>query len=418
MSTSTSQPLLVVGAGIAGISAALEAAEAGAEVILVERDPSIGGRVIRNHNYFPKLCPPTCGFEINTQRLEKNPRIRIITNAVVSNATSTEKGWSVTLDKKPAFVNENCTACGDCSKVCPAEIPDPHNLGMDKVPAIRLFNSNAWPCIFTLERSACPDGCKACVDACKYDAIDLNAAATQETIEVSSVVLATGWKPYPVENLEEFGGGEIKNVIANVNMERMVAPAGPTGGKIQRPSDGQAPKKVAFVQCAGSRDVKHLPYCSAVCCLASLKQAIYVREQLPESEVTIYYIDRRTPGRNEDMLTRVAAMEGVNLVKGKVGTIEEGSNGNCILKLEDVEAGQLKEADADMVVLATGMVPNLRDDEFSFGISKDEDGFGLDNFNSRLFVAGVTRRPEDVAASVRDATGAAAKSIAAAGRSS
>ena len=157
-----------------------------------------------------------------------------------------------------------------------------------------------------LDRAACPDGCTACVDACKFDAIDLDAAGDRGDGEVGAVVLATGWHPYPLENLTELGGGVLPDVIANVTMERLVAPAGPTGGKILRPSDGSRPKRVAFVQCAGSRDVNHLPYCSAVCCLASLKQAMYVKEQLPETEVTIYYIDRRTPGRNEDMLTRVA----------------------------------------------------------------------------------------------------------------
>ena len=173
---------------------------------------------------------------------------------------------------------------------------------------------------------------------------------------------------------------------------------------------------MAFVQCAGSRDVNHLPYCSAVCCLASLKQAIYVREQLPECEVTIYYIDRRTPGRNEDMLTKVAAMDGVSLVKGKVGKIEPGADGALSLRVEDIEANQLLDATADLVVLATGMVPSLRGAQSPFGAKLDEDGFALDDPESGMFPAGVARRPEDVAASARDATGTAAKAIVAAGR--
>jgi quinone-modifying oxidoreductase subunit QmoA len=252
--------------------------------------------------------------------------------------------------------------------------------------------------------------------ACKYNAIDLDAKETKETIDVSSAILATGWRPYPIEKLTEFGGGSLKDVIANVNMERMVSETGPTGGKILKPSNGEPPKRVAFVQCAGSRDVNHLPYCSAVCCLASLKQAIYVREQIPESEVTIYYIDRRAPGRNEDMLTRVAKMERVRMVKGKVGEIKEGQGGALKLKLEDVEAGRLLEEEADLVVLATGMVSNLKDANLPFNAKIDDDGFGLDDMQAGVFVAGVTRRPEDVAASTRDATGAAAKSIIAARR--
>ncbi|MCP4677606.1 MAG: CoB--CoM heterodisulfide reductase iron-sulfur subunit A family protein [Deltaproteobacteria bacterium] len=413
---SSTKPLLVVGAGIAGVTAAIEAAEAGAQVVLVESDPSIGGRVLRNYNYFPKLCPPSCGMEINTRRVERNPRIRVLTNTRVTQAGAADGGWSVTVTRAPEYVNQSCTACDDCSAVCPAKVKDSFNLEMCEAPAIRIPHSDAWPHVCTLDRSACPDGCKKCVEACKYNAINLDAKETQETIEASSVILATGWHPYPLENLTELGGGQLKNVIANVNLERMVADVGPTAGKILRPSDGEPPKKVAFVQCAGSRDVKHLPYCSGVCCLASLKQALYVNEQLPEAEVTIYYIDRRAPGRNEDMLTRVAAMDGVKMVKGKVGKIEEGAGGMLSLRLEDVEAGQLLEAEADLVVLATGMVSNLRDANLPFNAKMDEDGFGLDDAASSVFVAGVTRRPEDVASSTRDATGAAAKAIIAAGR--
>ena len=200
-------------------------------------------------------------------------------------------------------------------------------------------------------------------------------------------------------------------------MERLVAPAGPTGGKILRPSDGAAPRRVAFVQCAGSRDVNHLPYCSAVCCLASLKQAMYVKDQLPESEVTVYYIDRRTPGRNEEMLTRAGDLDGVEMVKGKVGKVEKGAGGALSLRVEDADSGRLLETEADLVVLATGMVSNLEAGSSPFALPMDADGFGLDDNEAKLFVAGVARRPEDVAASVRDATGTSAKAcVAATGR--
>jgi quinone-modifying oxidoreductase subunit QmoA len=403
---------------MAGVTAALEAAEAGHEVILVEREPTIGGRVLRSHQYFPKLCPPSCGMEINTRRLERNPRIRVMTSTRVTKAERKDNGWSVTLTEAPMYVNERCTACGECSKVCKAKVKDPFNLEMMEVPAIRLPHQDAWPNRFILDKDACSaDDLKAIVEACHYDAIDLEATEKEHVVEACAVVLATGWKPYPLEKLPELGGGKFPDVIANVMMERLAAPAGPTGGKILRPSDGQPPKKVAFVQCAGSRDVNHLPYCSGVCCLASLKQATYVKEQLPECDVTMYYIDRRTPGRNEDVLNRVAAMEGVKLVKGKVGKVTQGDNGNLVLKFENVEETTLEEATADLVVLATGMVSNLTDGELPIDLKKDEDGFGIDDPETKVFVAGVARRPEDVASSVRDATGAAAKALVA-GRSS
>ena len=413
MTTQRSKPMLVVGAGIAGITAALEAAEAGREVLLVEREPAVGGRVLRNHHYFPKLCPPSCGMELNTRRLERNPRVSVRTGCRVTKASPAGGGWSVTLTSAPTYVNDRCSACGDCSKVCPARVPDPSNLGMNEVPAVRLPFQNAWPRRFTLDRPACPEGCRACVEACKFNAIDLAATEREETVDIGAVVIATGWRPYPLEKLPELGGGLFADVISNVQMERLASPSGPTQGRILRPSDGQPPRRVAFVQCAGSRDIKHLPYCSSVCCLASLKQVLYVKEQLPEAEVSLYYIDRRAPGRNEEMLTRVAATSGVKLIKGKVGKVERNGDGGLTLRLEDVAAGRLISAGADLVVLATGMVPNTSADESPFPIVRDEDGFCLDSPESGLCVAGVARRPEDVAASVRDATGAALRAFAA-----
>ena len=286
---------------------------------------------------------------------------------------------------------------------------------INKAKAIRLPHLNAWPKRFAFDRQAVRDDEAAKIaDACTVGAVDLDAIATTETIEVGAVVVATGWHPYPIENLEELGGGTIQDVIANVQMERMASASGPTGGKIVCPSTNEAPKKVAFVQCAGSRDVNHLNYCSGICCLASLKQATYVKEQLPDAEVTMYYIDRRTPGRNEDFLLKVAEMEGVNLVKGKVGRIE-GQNGTIKLHVEDVENVKLIEVEPDLVVLATGMVPNAADDDLALFTRKDEEGFVLDDPESGVTVAGVARRPEDVAASVRDATGAAARAVIAAG---
>jgi quinone-modifying oxidoreductase subunit QmoA len=411
----TNQSLLVIGAGIAGITAALEAAEAGAEVTLVEREAAVGGRVLRLNNYFPKMCPPSCGMEINTRRLERNLRIRVLTGARVTGAEQKDGGWAVEITSDPAFVNDKCTACGDCENACTTEVDDPHNLGMSKAKAIRLPHPNAWPNRYVFDRAAVADDeAKKIADTCTYNAIDLEAAESTVSVEVSAVVVATGWKPYPLENLEELGGG-FSDVIANVQMERMASVSGPTSGKIQKPSNGEAPANVAFVQCAGSRDVNHLNYCSGVCCLASLKQAQYVKEQLPEAEVTMYYIDRRAPGRNEDVLLKVAAMDGVKLTKGKVGRIEE-AGGKLILHVEDVENETILEAEHDLVVLATGMVPNAVDDDLAVFSRKDDDGFVLDDMGSNVIVAGVARRPEDVAASVRDATGAAARALVAAGR--
>ena len=408
MTEEHSLPVLVIGAGISGVTTAVETAEAGREVLLIDREPVIGGRVIKSYHYFPKMCPPTCGMELNTRRLERSPKASVLVGTNAVSATRADGSWKVTLRTDPAYVNERCTACGACSAVCPTKVPDSMNLGMGEVPAIRLPYPHAWPQRNILDREACADGCKKCVEVCEFDAIELDAKPVEQEVEVSSVVIATGWHPYPLENLPELGGGQFPDVIANVNLERLASPWGPTEGKILRPSNGEPPKKVAFIQCAGSRDVNHLAYCSDICCLASLKQANYVKEQIPDSEVTIYFIDRRTPGRNEALLEQMTQTDGVRLVKGKVGKVEQGKGGKLLLKLEDTEGGGLQEVHADLVVLATGMVPNV-DKNLPFSVKTDEDGFALDDPPGGVTVAGVARRPQDVASSTRDATGAAAR---------
>jgi len=409
----SSKPILVVGAGIAGITTALEAAEAGQSVVLVERESSVGGRVLKNHQYFPKLCPPSCGMEINTRRVDKNPNVRVLVRSQITSATKGTDGWKVTITTSPTYVTTECTACGACSAVCTATVADAFNLGLNKVPAIRLPHVDAWPRRFVLDRQACPSGCRKCAEACPAaGAIDLDAKETKEELEVSAIVLATGWSPYPLDKLPELGGGVLPDVVSNVQLERLAAPAGPTGGKILKPSNGEAPKRVAFVQCAGSRDGNHLPYCSAICCMASTKQAMYVKEALPEAEVTIYYIDRRTPGRNETMLGKAEA-KGIKFVKGKIAKVADGKGGALVLHFEDVDAGRLSAVEVDLVVLATGMVPGGKGD-LPVPVTRDADGFALDDRAQRVFAAGVARRPEDVAASVRDATGVAAKALSAA----
>jgi quinone-modifying oxidoreductase subunit QmoA len=368
--------------------------------------------VARLHNYFPKMCPPSCGLEINVRRIEKSPRITMLSSAQVTAASRQGQGWKVTITQDPQYITAACTECGDCEKACSDVVKDPFNLDLTEAKAARAYKPDPYPRRFVLDKAACKDGGKAVQAACKYSAVNLDARPTEHSYEVGAVVLATGWHPYPKVKLPELGGGVLKDVVANVELERMAAPAGPTHGKILRPSDGQAPRRVAFVQCAGSRDVNHLPYCSGVCCLASLKQIQYVKEQLPDAEVAMYYIDRRTPGRNEEVLTKAAALPGVKLVKGKVGKVEQKGSA-LLLRVEDVESGKLTQVEADLVVLATGMESNLKDSTLPFGLKLDDDGFGVDDPASGVFVAGVARRPEDVAACVRDATGVAARAMVA-----
>jgi len=356
--TQKGKEILVVGGGIAGMSTAIEAAEAGCKVTLIEKEAFLGGRVIRSNQYFPKLCPPSCGLEINLRRIKSNPNIKVLTLAELESLQGSPGNYQVTIKVSPRFVTGACTICDACAKACPAERPDSFNLGLGKTKAAYLPHSMAFPATYVIDKAACKDGCTACRDACEYDAVVLDQKEERLNLQVSAVVAATGWRPYDAAKIENLGFGKYKNIITNVIMERLAAPNGPTAGKITRPSDGKPPESVVFAQCAGSRDEKHLPYCSAVCCAASLKQATYVRALYPEAKITIFYIDIRTPGRLEDFYTKVAADENLELVKGKAAKVEEErGTGNILVTAEDVLSGRKTTRKAGLLVLATGIVP-------------------------------------------------------------
>jgi quinone-modifying oxidoreductase subunit QmoA len=411
------KPILVIGGGIAGLTAALEAAEAGCKVILVERAPYLGGRVGRMHQYFPKLCPPACGLEINFRRLRENPRVSLLTLAEVEEIHGSPGDYEATVRISPRFVTEACTLCGACANACPAERPDEFNYGLSKTKAAYLPYGTALPACYVIDRAACREGCEACQEACVYGAIDLEQKAERKTFRVAAVVAATGWAPYDVTKVANLGFGKFANVVTNFIMERLAAADGPSGGRILRPSDGKEPETIAFVQCAGSRDENHLPYCSAVCCAASLKQAAYVRTLYPQAAVTIFYIDVRTPGRLEEFYASVAADEKITVAKGKVAKVEEEpGTADLLVTAEDVLSGKKRTRKFDLVVLAAGIVPQT--DKLPAGFSLDEFKFlSVSDGKAGLCGAGCARRPEDVSASVQDATGAALKALQCVARS-
>jgi quinone-modifying oxidoreductase subunit QmoA len=412
MNEADSKPILVIGGGISGITAAVEAAEVGYKVILIEKNPYLGGRVSRANQYFPKLCSPYCGLEINFKRIKANPRIKVYTLAEVENISGKEGDYNVTVKLNPRLVNDSCTACNKCAEVCPVERPNDFNYGLDKNKAIYLPHEMAFPMRYVIDTRVCLGAeCAKCVPACQYNAVELGMQPQQLELNAGAIIVATGWEPYDAARLDNLGFGKYPNVITNVIMERLAAPNGPNGGKIVRPSDGKEAKSIAFVQCAGSRDENYLPYCSGVCCLGSLKQVTYVKEQDPDAKVFIFYIDIRAPGILEEFYTRVQGYEGLSLLKGKVAKIEEDpQTGDLTVEAEDIASNTKVKEKVEMVVLASGIVPTALNTKFPVELNRDKYGFIASEVPG-IYAAGCSKRPADVSSSVQDATGAALKAI-------
>lgn len=405
--------VLVVGGGIAGMTSAIESAEVGKQVILLEKAPSLGGRVAATNQYFPKMCPPTCGIEINLKRIRTNPNIRVLTLADIDEISGEPGNLEVKITLNPRYVNERCTCCGDCEPACDIERDSQFDYGMCKTKAIYMPHLLAYPTRYVIDPEYVKEeGMKKVVAACPYDAIDLDMQPQKVTAKVGGVVWATGWRPYDATKLDNLGFGKIKNVVTNVMMERLASVNGPTKGEIKRPSDDGDIKSIGFVQCAGSRDENHLPYCSAVCCLASMKHASYIRERYPEADIHLFYIDVRSPGRLEDYYVTRQGDEKMHFHRGKVAKITENpENGNVILHAENTLTGEMQRMELDMAVLATGMVPNTADSPPPLDTKLDEYGFVAPDNDNGIYGAGVASRPYDVSCANMDATGAALKAL-------
>lgn len=405
-----SNSILVVGGGFSGLTAAIEAAEVGYEVFIVEKSPFLGGRVAQLNKYFPKLCPPSCGLEIQFQRIKKNPNIKFFTQAQVTVVKGEKGNYTVSVRIEPRHTVPNSADLSMLAGALEGEVENEFELGLAKRKPLYLSTPFAFPNRYVLDKNALSQADQLKVGASAF--CDLNEGPREIELSVGSIVLATGWKPYDVTNLSNLGAGKIANCVSNMQLERLAAACGPTKGAITRPGDGKSPRKIAFVQCAGSRDQNHLNFCSYICCMASLKQALYVREQYPDAEVTVYYIDLRTPGRYDKFMRKVRADEKINLVKGKVAGVEEDTaTGDVIVEVEDAVKGEKRKVRYDMVVLATGMQPSLAGQKLPFDVPVDEDGFIVGGEEKGIFAAGCAQKPLDVMRSAQSGTSAALKAI-------
>jgi len=320
--------------------------------------------------------------------------------------------YEVTLEKAPRYVNSNCTACGDCSDACPDEIDNEFNFGMNKCKAAYLPHEMAFPRRYVIQKDALSEaGAAAVKAACKYNAVDLDMESETVTVNVSSIIWATGWAPYEPTKMENLKFSESEGIITNMMMERLAAPGGPTGGIITRPGDGKEIESIAFVQCAGSRDENHLEYCSYICCMATFKQMTYVRKQYPEAQIYVFYIDLRTPGKYEKFRAERMADEKATFIKGKVADIVPEADGGVTVIAENALTAEKISQKVDMAVLATGMQPSLDIQGAPVALDMDDSGFVLSNFDKAMIAAGCAKKPADVVTTTQSSTAAALKAI-------
>jgi heterodisulfide reductase subunit A/quinone-modifying oxidoreductase subunit QmoB len=419
---------LVIGSGVAGLAAAQDMLHAGAAVTLIEKNPYLGGRVAQLSRVFPMLCDSACGLSFRIDKIKKDPRARIMAATQVAEVVGAPGAWDATLETLPQYIDPaRCIDCGKCAEVCPVEVPNEFNFGLDKrKAAYKMAYSCSQEPVYFIDPAACKgEECKKCAEACPAGAIDLTKQATRETVSAGAIINATGWKPYDVERVERLGFGRIPAVITNMQMERICAPDGPTNGRLVRPHDGKPIKSIGFVQCAGSRDEDHLPYCSTICCTATLKHTLYVKDKAPEAQPYVFFMEMRSIGEYEDMY-REAQKNGTVFIRSNPAEVrEDTANGGVIVQGEDTGSGERYEIPLDMLVLATGMVPNeqpkalqdmsLLTSDYNFFIGHKQ-CFPYETYKGGLFMAGTCQEPMDMTNSVRSADGAVGKSLAVVGR--
>lgn len=416
--------VLVVGAGIGGIQATLDLAESGFKVYLMDKNPSIGAEMARLDKTFPTNDCAMCILAPKMVDIGRHPDIELITNADLERVTGEAGDFRVVLKKRARYVNEeHCTGCGICSTKCPVVIPDEYNAGMSNTKCIHVPFPQAVPLLAIIDAAHClhitRDRCGVCAKVCEAKAVDFDQKDEEIEIAVGSIILAPGFVPFDATEKAEYGYKRYPNVITGVEYERLSSASGPTHGKIVRPSDGKEPRKVAFIQCVGTRDERMgRDYCSSVCCMYAAKQVIMGKEHLPDTEFYVFYMDVRTFGKGSEAYYNQAKDKGARYVNYRVSGLEETPDHHPIIRYED-EAGVLQEDRFDLVVLSVGMLPPRGVDDLAttLGIQLNRYGFCATNLftpvqtnREGIYVCGAFSEPKDIPDTIAQACGAAALS--------
>jgi heterodisulfide reductase subunit A len=414
---------LVVGGGIAGMSTALDLAEMGFKVYLLEKSESIGGHMAQLDKTFPTLDCSICIEGPKMVDVGRHPNIQIISNADLLKVSGFIGNFKVKIRKNPRYViAASCTGCGECKDACPIEYPNEWDMSLGVRKAISVPFDQAVPLVYSINKDYCIE-CYKCVDACgAREAIDFEQKPEEIELNVGAIVVATGYDIYfPYDN-PLYGYGKYPNVMTSLEFERLILAAGPTGGKVIRASDGKKPHTVAFIQCVGSRDKNKYPYCSNFCCMYTLKHAVQLKEKHKQDvEVYVFYMDIRSPSKGYEEFYDRARELGVNFIRGRVSKILEiPESKNLIIRAEDMALGQPIEVEVDMVVLATAAIPKKGSDEIAriLNLTRGADGFFMESHpklkpmdapTDGIFFAGACQGLKDIPASVSQGSGAAAR---------
>jgi len=418
ISEKCSRDILIIGGGIAGITAALELGDLGYKVNLVESKPSIGGNMAKLTKVFPTLDCAQCILTPRMAEVGRNKNVNILTYAEVHEVNGRAGNYNAKVFMKPRGIEvEKCRSCGVCAKVCPVVVPDEFNEGMVKRKAAYIMFPQAVPSAYAIDFNACTK-CGKCEKVCPSKAVNLEDKGRIEELNVGAIIMATGYELFDANQLKIYGYGVYPDVITMMHLERLTSASGPTGGYIKR-TDGGDVRKAAIVLCAGSRDKNYIQYCSRICCMYSLKQAFVLKKMLGV-DVHIYYTDIRATGKGYEELYWRDQEAGVTFVRGKVAEIWKNKNGKLVVLAEDTLTGNAMEEEFDMVALATPMVPpsSLKEYAGKMKLSLGEDGFiqekhpkldPVDSLVTGVFACGCALSPKDVRDTVSDALGAAAK---------